>query len=54
MGKWLAGHPDVLPALAAVMTGILVWRTYRYGQAAGACRALNGEMARLRSEALGG
>lgn len=54
MGDWLAEHDDVLPVLAAVMTGVLVWRAYRYGHATGAYRALNGEMARLRSEAMGG
>lgn len=54
MGEWIAEHDDVLPVLAALMAGILVWRTYRYGQATGAYRALNDATARLRSEALGG
>ena len=54
MGDWLAEHDDVLPVLAALMAGILVWRTYTYGKATGAYRALNSLHDRLASEALGG
>ena len=54
MDRWIADHPDGLAAVAAVMAGVLVWRAYRYGHAAGAYSALSGDVARLRSEALGG
>lgn len=54
ISEWLADHDDVLPALAAVMAGILVWRTYSYGKATGAYRALGDVRDRLASEALGG
>jgi hypothetical protein len=54
LGKWMAGHPDVLPALAAVITGLTVWQAYKYGTAVGWYRTLLGEQARAASEALGG
>jgi hypothetical protein len=54
LGKWMAGHPDVLPALAAVITGLTVWQAYKYGTAVGGYRTLLGEQARAASEALGG
>lgn len=54
LGEWMAAHPDVLPALAAVITGLTLWRTYKYGTAVGGYRALLGEQGRAASEALGG
>jgi hypothetical protein len=53
-GKFVKDHPDVLAFAAAVMTGLTIWRAYKYGTAVGAYRSISSLRDQMASEALGG
>ena len=54
MREWIIRHPDLFGALLAALVASAALDLFRSGVAVGAARALDADLDRLASEALGG
>lgn len=54
MREWILRHPELAGAVLAALAASAFLDMFRAGVALGEARALNGELDRLASEALGG